>query len=114
MTQAANTEPNTDLLKRFSHEATEDYIGLWQIVDAIDSSCSSAELTDSALRLAVAGFVQQMLRHGFIAVDLMPDGRCTPWADQRPVKVTERIEQGWAKLGRSPTIGELAWFDKPD
>jgi hypothetical protein len=102
------------LLNRFTCEAAEDYIGLWQIVDAIKSKASLIEGIDGDLRSAVTGFVYQMLQHGFVAVDLTLGGGCTPWADQRSTKVIQRIEDGWSKLGRDPTIGELAWFDKPN
>lgn len=117
MAPADNLETNAEvqkLLERFSNEAEEDYIGLWEVVSAIELSPSLLELVGGDLRRAVLDFVQEMLGDGFVAVDLRPEGKCAPWADQRPAEVVQRLEQGWAALGRTPNIGELAWFNKPN
>ena len=101
------------LLDRFSREAAEDYVGLWQVVNAIKHQSSLGEIDGDELRDAVIEFVRSMLREGFIAVDLTADGGAIPWKDQDAAGVAAHIERGWVELGREPTIGELAWFDKP-
>jgi hypothetical protein len=101
-----------DLLAGFVDEGLDDHVGLWEVVRAVreDLGVSDpAAVRDATLRLVRVLLTEQGLEAGFPT----PDGRgFRAW----PLDAEEsigRIEREWDLLGRSPSIGEVVWFNNP-
>jgi len=88
-----------------------DYVGLWQIVNAIGHEFGIAD--EAYVRTAALRIVEDLLGRGLEAVDLVAGGGCIPWGEKEPKQVICRIEREWDDLGREPNIGEICWFNLP-
>jgi hypothetical protein len=58
--------------------------------------------------------VENMIMHGLIRPGFAKDdGKFEPWTEDAGPPLL-RISEEWEKLGRTPTLGDLAWFDLTD
>lgn len=96
-----------DIVEEFEEEATEDFIGLWQVVGAAEDNIEEGE----DLRRLTFDIVARMLAHGFQAGHISEGGRTLdPWPDQRPEAVISRLHAEW-KPG-DPEMEFGVWFDR--
>jgi hypothetical protein len=106
----------TDKAERLERELLEemkdDYVGLWEIARLVRSEL---ELEDpEAIRDDTLHIIEQMLMQGWIRPGIATDaGDFEAW-DTAPGKTLLAIRAGWDKLGRIPTVGDIAWFDLTD
>ena len=108
MTDAPLSQHIAWLLK----EAEVDYLNLVLVSDAAnDASDADPGLSPRDRTLAL---LAALLARGFQAVDLEPDGGCTPWPDQRPDAVLARIAAAWDAASDPREIGFSFWFDLPE
>lgn len=96
----------------FKREAMRDYVGLWQVMNAIERDFKPAS-PEERRRLTLE-VVKKLIAGGLQAVDLEPRGSgCVPWAHQDVKHVVNRINAEWNALGRDPDIGDIVWFNNP-
>ena len=96
----------------FLLEAGNDYVGLWQVVNAVEHDLKPTNLEERQhLTLEV---IKRLLAHGLQAVDLESSGSgCLPWTDQNVESVARRINAEWKALEHEPCIGDIVWLNKP-
>ncbi len=100
------------IIEDFYTGAASDYVGLWELVNAVDSRLRPSGSDDR--RELTLEVVRQLIARGLLAVDLASvGGGCVPWRDQQPDSVLRRIRAEWEALGRDPDIGDIAWFSLP-
>lgn len=91
----------------FHTDSEEDIVGLFAVAkevhELLEDEGSAMEQT---LRV-----VEAMLNSGMIAGDspYSPQGY-TPWPNQTPEIVLNRIRSEWLALQRMPDIPDIAWF----
>ena len=107
VTQASHNE----LVSEFLREANDDFVGLWEIVHVLERQIGDAR----ALRDQTLDVARELLARGLLAGGLSSsDDDFHPWPDQRPDAVIARIRSEWIALGRTPNIGDIVWFSRPD
>lgn len=87
----------------FRRECAEDYVGLWQISQALKESSG-----DSRTEQIVA-VVAALLEDPEIAVGQFDDGRFVKWSGSREGRI-ERVRGELIQLGAAPDIGDVAWL----
>lgn len=89
-------------------ECTEDFCGLWDVVDIVKRSCK--EDTPETIRAKCLEILSDLLDRGYISAGIPTrDGRFEPWG--MPVAETiDRIKTEWEQLGRKPKLGDIVWF----
>ena len=92
-------------------DASEDYMGLWQIVRRVSLRLGSEDA--AAVRTETLVVARKLLQHGLLVGDLANSGGFNAWTNQAPDVVVSRIEAEWGVLGRLPDIGDICWFDRP-
>ena len=97
----------------FQRESRNDYVGLWQVVNAIERDFKPAN-PEERRRLTLE-VVKKLISNGLQAVSLKAAGSgCIPWPDQDVESVVTRINAEWDTLGHDPDIGDIVWFNKPN
>lgn len=102
--------------RRFLLAMTSDYAGIWQLLTYLRPSASdqSSGSNENHLRAAAMSCLRDVLERDLVeAGAATSDGGFVPW-DLPPEAAVARIEREWEELGRTPTIGELAWFRLTD
>ena len=81
-----------DIVEDFEKEATEDFIGLWQVVGVVEDNFEEGE----DLRRLTFDVVRRMLARGFKAGRIAEGGRTLDaWRDQRPESIIGRLQAEW-------------------
>ncbi len=93
-------------------ESRDDYIGLWEILGAIDHELKITE--PFVVRKVALDIVKRMLALDMRAVDLSQGGSYIAWPNQNPEYILRRIDDEWQKLGKRPSIADIAWFTGPE
>jgi len=98
-----------ELIDDFIKESQEDYIGLWEIVQASREDLgahSSGEARRLSLKV-VARLYEKGLRPG----DYYLGTRFDYWPDDGCQAALGRIEREWIKAGADPNLAEpICWF----
>ncbi len=93
-------------------ELTDDYLGMWEVAQLVRDELGTED--DAEVRESTIGVLETMLMHGLIRPGLArSDGRFEAWALD-PGRAALRISEEWERLGRMPTLGEIAWLDLTD
>ena len=100
------------IVEDFAREAKVDYVGLWQIANAVATEFQLTEALE-VRRLSII-VISRLLNLRLQAVDLATSGGgCQPWESQDHNYIIERIASEWDKLGHEPDIGDVVWFNAP-
>jgi hypothetical protein len=92
--------------------AESDYVGLWVIIKILGEEFG---IIEDSLRGQTLDVVRELLACGLLAGDPPYSATgYTPWQDQRPDAVIDRIRAEWIALGRTPNIPDIVWFSTPD
>jgi hypothetical protein len=95
-------------------EATDGEFGFWVVVDDLREGGREGGREQgqdaAALEQAALMVVRELLRRGLAVGSLRSDGSFSPWPDQDPARVADRIRREWRALGEDPSIGEICWF----
>jgi hypothetical protein len=102
-----------DRAERLEHELLEemrdDYVGLWEVARLVRSELGvddPARVRETTLRI-----IEQMLMQGWIRAGYAThDGEFEAW-EVDPGTALLQIDGRWEGLGRTPTVGDIAWFD---
>jgi hypothetical protein len=87
-------------------ECRVDDVGLWEVVSIVRSKLGPDNSMKQTLRI-----LRKLLDQGSIVAGFpTPDGRAFQSWDLGPEETISRIEFEWRRLGRTPTLGEIAWF----
>ena len=101
------------IVSDYVDEARRDYVGLWQISIRVRRDFNTKSEAEN--KKIVLKIVDKMLQNGLEAVTLVSSGPgCIRWKDQEATSILSRISNEWDRLGRSPSVGEIVWFDNPD
>lgn len=87
-------------------ECRDDYVGLWSIVRRVRASGISDE---SMIFESTLSLLRDLLSRQNLVAGQFHDGRFEIWGES-PQEIASRIKNEWIGLGRSPNIGEIAWF----
>ncbi|MDA8439916.1 MAG: hypothetical protein M0Z51_13790 [Propionibacterium sp.] len=92
--------------EKLSRELDEDYVGLWKVAWHIRRAWPDG--SDDQMRSLAASILTVLLTTGVRLGDLDADtGQFCPWPGSNSV---EAAIEAWARLGRDPNIGEVAWL----
>lgn len=96
--------------KHFIYRTIDDYEGLWVLADLVGDELDIEDAQQ--VREMTMGILADLLTHEWVRIGTLSgrDGRFKPWS-MDVVEALEYIATEWEKLGRLPTIGEIAWFD---
>jgi len=100
------------MIGQFAHSARYDCSNLWDVIVAANTA-SDADPNLSRMERTLA-LVGMLLDRGFQAVDLLPEGKCTPWPDQGKMHILRTIEREWRATNDEPWLGMKYWFDLPE
>ena len=95
------------LVAEFHTDSEEDIVGLFAVAKEVYELLKE----EDAAREQTLRVVEAMLKSGMIAGDppYSPEGY-TPWPNQTPEAVSNRIRSEWLALKRRPDIPDIAWF----
>jgi hypothetical protein len=97
------------LERELLEEMKDDYVGLWEIARLVRSELGLED--PEAIREDTLHIIEQMLMRGWIRPGVATDtGDFEAW-DTDPGKALLAIREDWDRLGRTPTVGDIAWFD---
>ena len=102
-----------DRAERLEHELLvemkDDYVGVWEIARLVRSELGVDD--PIGIREITLQVSEEMLMHGWIRPGVATkSGEFEPW-DTNPGTTLATIVEDWEKLGRTPTVGDIAWFD---
>lgn len=98
------------LINEFKKGASEDRLGLWEIIHCVKKNFSPND--ESELMALTLLFVREMLSEGYKAgTSEYSEGGYVPFGNQDAQSVCDYIETEWKKLGKIPSIGDIAYFD---
>ena len=93
-------------------EGTEDYVGLWQIID--DFRVNFPQANPQEIKLMTLEATREILETGFMEIGMFE------YVDEKNLEyqiwnldiesIINRIEREWDELGRIPRLGEIAWL----
>ena len=93
-------------------DGPDDACGLWQIVADVKRTCAVSDW-DEVRRLAMTN-IRPLLIGGYVeACALGLDCEFVPWPEQGEAAAA-RIDGEWRRLGRDPTVWEVAWLMNTD
>ena len=93
-------------------ELTDDYLGMWDVAQLARDELETED--DRVIFESTISVLETMLMHGLIRPGrARSDGRFEAW-ELDPGRAALRIREEWKRLGRIPTLGEIAWFDLTD
>ncbi len=95
------------LVAEFHTNSEEDIVGLFAVAKEVYELLED----ENAAREQTLRVVGAMLKSGMIAGDPpYSPGGYTPWPNQTPEVVLNRIRSEWLALKRRPDIPDIAWF----
>jgi hypothetical protein len=89
------------------HRCADDYTGLWEIIRIVREH--SPSLPANLVRAEVVEILSELLDEDLIQAGFLTWDGFSPWQD-RTSEIMSRVLANWQKLGRDPSIGEVAWF----
>ncbi len=104
-------ESMADIERLLLEEMKDDYVGLWEIARLVSAlgTKDPADVRETTLRV-----VEDMVMEGLIRPGVATDkGDFEPWPTD-PGRSILAITEEWERLGRTPTVGDIAWFDLTD
>jgi hypothetical protein len=105
-------ESVADLERLLLEEMQDDYVGLWEIARLVRTELGFENETgifETTLRV-----VEDMVLEGLICPGVATaGGRFESWPVD-PEQALHTINTAWEELGRTPRVGEIAWFDLTD
>jgi hypothetical protein len=98
----------TSVKREIIAECSDDYVGLWSIIRKIAAAGITGEpiVMEATLQL----LLQLLLSEKLVAGQFHSE-KFEIW-DGYPQDIILRIKNEWIALGRSPNIGEIAWFTR--
>jgi len=87
-------------------ECREDYVGLWSIIRRVRNVGISS---DSIVMETTLQLLLQLLSCEKLVAGQIHSENFEIWKSS-PQEIISRIKDEWIALGRSPNIGEIAWF----
>src|SRR5271167_2421005 len=98
----------TNVKREVIAECSVDYVGLWSIIRKILAAGIAEEpiVMEATLRLLL-----QLLLFEKLVAGQFHNEKFEIW-DGQPQDIISRIKNEWIALGRSPNIGEIAWFTR--
>jgi len=98
----------TNVKREIIAECGEDYVGLWSIIRKILATGIKGEpiVMEATLHL----LLQLLLSDELVAGQFRSE-KFEIW-NGHPQDIISRIKDEWIALGRSPNIGEIAWFTR--
>jgi hypothetical protein len=102
----------TEIHKQILEECTEDYVGLWSIIWAVNGGGYSIhEVLPEWVREKTMRIVQDLLESGFVEVGNFEAGgfKFQPMLSSTQ-EMIDFIQREWDELGKPPTIGDVCWF----
>lgn len=90
-------------------DAVEDYTDLSFFVDDVREAFGVSD-EDDVMFYTVA-VLHQLLDEGLLRAGLPTDGGGFEEWDLTPYGVVDLIRRAWVSLERTPTLGEVVWFD---
>lgn len=102
-----------EIVAQLLAECQQDHVGVWELVDSVRFDLGIGEA--AAVRAATLDLVERLLQSPDMEIGFpAPDGRhFVPWLISREMAV-DIIRHQWEVLGREPSIGEIAWFNRRD
>lgn len=96
------------LYERFTWEATEDYVGLWQVAKNVREDLDlKAPQTIMEISLSI---VERLLKEGGLLVGDAKWEYPFPKWDLTADEAIKRIRKEWLALGKAPSPGEICCF----
>lgn len=99
------------IVENFILEASEDYVGLWRIVNAVRHELGEAD--EAQIRSTSLKIVEELLNRGVEVIDYYQGRGWVRWSEQNSQTIISRIEREWNTLGRDPNLGDICWFSLP-
>ena len=97
------------LERELLEEMKEDYVGLWEIACLVRSELGAED--PETIRKDTLHIIEQMLMQGWIRPGTATEmGGFEAW-ETDPGRALMAISEDWDRLGRTPTVGDIAWFD---
>jgi hypothetical protein len=98
----------TNVKREIIAECGEDYVGLWSIIRKLLAVGIEGEsiVMEATLQLLLQLLVSEELVAGQFRAE-----KFEIW-NGHPQDIVSRIKNEWIALGRSPNIGEIAWFTR--
>jgi hypothetical protein len=98
-----------DLEREILEELKDDYVGAWDVAWLVSDDLGTEDPTE--VRECALGLLERMLLFGEIRAGAATDeGEFEPWPEP-PGEALHKIRERWERLERTPTLGEVAWFD---
>jgi len=105
-----NVEALDKICADILRESEYDYVGLWEITNAIERDLKPTSLKER--RILTLQIIRCLLAGGLEAVNLTASGPgCIPWQEQDVESILRRIDDEWNALGHEPDIGDIVWFN---
>jgi hypothetical protein len=102
-----------DIVPRdFLAECQDDYVGLWSVLKRLRRAMPPQSFLEE--RNTTLGLLKQLLEDGKIMVGDLSEAKGFQEWSLSPTEAIGRIADEWSKLGRDPTIGDIAWFTSRD
>jgi hypothetical protein len=101
-----------ELQREILQEMKDDYVGLWEIAYLVSTELGFED--EDAIYETTIAMIEDMLMQELIRPGVATDkGDFEPWQED-PVSSLRIITEMWQGLGRTPTVGDIAWFDLTD
>jgi hypothetical protein len=98
-----------DEIESYLREAREDWVGLWQLVGAMEEKTQDRQ----EFVAGVYAIARGLLVGGLMAGNLTKDGGFKAWPEQDCEQVIARVRKEWDALGHDPNIDDICWFGLP-
>jgi hypothetical protein len=99
---------NQKVERDFLAECTEDYVGLWSLIQRIRFDLKESD--PQRIRDTTIELITQLLRKGLIKAGIPRiTGEFEEW-QLSPEESMQRIESEWDELGGEPDMGDIVWF----
>jgi hypothetical protein len=100
--------PLDQVVKDFCAECLDDYVGLWSLLRRIQAAVPKQ--TPSQYQRLTLQVLRPLLVEGTVVVGQPTIEKVfQPWP-RSPQEALDAIQSEWVKLGREPSIGDIAWF----
>jgi hypothetical protein len=100
-----------DIRQALIEDVRRDYVGLWVVPWLIERLAPCTE--QSQIKSVSLGLVEDLLKERLMRAGLpVKTGRGFIEWDMPIPEILDRIDAEWTRLGRTPNIGEIVWFDK--
>src|SRR5215211_8062228 len=100
-----------DIERLLLEEMKEDYVGLWELVRLVSELDAEdpASIRETTLQIVEDMVMQGLIRPGVATAQ----GGFEPWPTD-PGRSLLTISEELERLGRTPMVGDIAWFDLTD